>query len=252
VNKPDLRNTDSRRLFSKLRLYFFTGLVALAPVVITAYILWYLFFTVDNWLNGFYDSVPFLTIGGQPIPGLGFLTIVLLIILAGVIARNIIGSQILKATESQFTRLPLVRGIYNGAKQLTQAIFGGKRALFQQVVLVPFPTRGVYAIAFYTADAAPEILRKTQDDMVSVFLPTTPNPTSGYMLIVRRSDIIPLDMNVEEAVKLVISGGAVIPEDRAMQMIADAASGETANPEPSTQPTPESTTGGTEEPLSTH
>lgn len=225
MNKPDLRNIDSRGFFSKLRLYFFTGLVALAPVVVTAYILWYLFFTVDNWLNGIYDSVPFLTVGGRPIPGLGFLTVVLLVILAGVIARNIIGSQILKATESQFTRLPLVRSIYNGAKQLTQAIFGGKRALFQQVVLVPFPTRGVYAIAFYTSDAAPETARKTADDMVSVFLPTTPNPTSGYMLIVRRADIIPLDMTVEEAVKLVISGGAVIPDDRAMQMMADAAQG---------------------------
>jgi uncharacterized membrane protein len=215
-------DTKTRHWLQRLRLYFLTGLVALAPIAITGYILWHLFFMVDNWVSGVFGTVSFLTIGGRPVPGLGFITVLFLIIVSGIIARNIVGSQFLRATEAQFTRIPMVRSIYGGAKQLAQAMFGGKRAIFQQAVLIPFPTRGLFAVAFYTADAPPEIADKTGDDMVSVFLPTTPNPTSGYLLMVRRADIVPLEMGIEAAIKLIISGGAVIPEDQAEQLRADA------------------------------
>jgi uncharacterized membrane protein len=218
MNRPDFEM--SRNWLRRLRLYFFTGLAALAPIAVTAYILWLLFSTVDSWLSGALEKVPFLTVGGRPLPGLGFITVIVIVILAGIITRNIVGRQMLSVAEMQFSRIPMVRSIYGGAKQLVQAIFGNKRAIFQKVVLVPFPTRGVYAVAFYTSDSPPEVLRKTQEDMISVFMPTTPNPTSGYLLIVRRTDAIPLDMSIEEAIKFVISGGAVIPEDRLGELMA--------------------------------
>lgn len=210
-----------RRWLHRIRLYFLTGLVALVPMAVTAYILWHIFFTIDNWLSGAFSKVPWLTVAGRPLPGIGFLTVVLLVILTGVLTRNLLGRQFLRVAEQQLTRIPVFRSLYGGAKQLTQALLGGRRKMFRAVVLIPFPTRGLYAIAFHTAEAAPEIARRTGDDLVSVFLPTTPNPTSGYLLAVRRDETIFLDMTVEEAIKLVISGGAVMPEDRAAALAGD-------------------------------
>jgi len=205
------RNSSSRRWLQRLRLYFFAGLVALAPIVLTGYILWRLFSTIDNWLAGVYRHVPWLTIRGQPIPGLGVVSIVLIILLAGVVGRNLVGNQLLRVTEQQLMRVPMVRGIYNASKQLSHAFFGDQRAIVQSVVLVTFPIPGSYAIGFVTSDAAPEIRAKLADEMVNVFVPTTPNPTSGYLLVVPRRDLIVLDMSVETAAKLVISGGAIVP-----------------------------------------
>lgn len=220
-------------------MYLITGMVALAPVVITAYILWNLFFMIDNWLSGLYRRVPGLTIDGQPVPGLGFASVVLLILLTGVIAHNILGKHVLHALEQQLLKVPVVRSIYNATKQISQAFVGNQRSLFRQVVLVPFPTPGTYAVAFLTAEASPEVRRKVDENTVSVFVPTTPNPTSGYLLIVHTSDLIVLDMTVEEAVKLVISGGAVMPEDRARAMAStpDVGHDETDTlAEPTTEP----------------
>ena len=215
MSRPEIHTP---RWIKQLRTYLITGMVALAPVVITLYILWKLFFTIDNWLSGLYARVPWLTIDGQPVPGLGFASVLLLILLTGVVAHNILGKHLLLAVEQQLLRVPVVRSLYNATKQMSQALVGNQRALFRQVVLVPFPTPGTYAIAFVTAEAAPEIRRKVDEDTVSVFVPTTPNPTSGYLLTVHTSDLIGLDMTVEEAVKLVISGGAVMPADRARAM----------------------------------
>jgi len=215
------RDSFPIRAMRQFRLYFLTGLLALAPVVITAYILWHLFFTVDSWLGDVLKIIPWPTLNGKPLPGLGFISVTIIILLAGVIARNIVGGQLLRAIEQHLLRVPMVRTIYNATKQLSQAVLGQQRSIFQRVVLVPFPTRGMYAVAFMTADAAPEVQRKAESDLVSVFLPTTPNPTSGYLLAVRRDDMIQLNMTVEEAVKLVISGGAIIPQDRLATLTGD-------------------------------
>ena len=203
----------------KLKVYFLTGLIALAPVVITAYILWLIFFTIDNWLAGLYRMVPWLTIDGKPVPGIGFVSVIIIILLAGVVARNLVGGQLLRVAEQQLVKVPMVRGIYVAVKQISKAFFGSNGAIFRRVVMIPFPTRGIYAIGFLTADAAPEIRRMADDEMVSVFMPTTPNPTSGYLLIVNRRDVVELSMTVEEAMKLVISGGAVVPEERVGEFV---------------------------------
>jgi len=208
-----------RRWVQKLKVYFLTGLVALAPVVITAYILWYLFDTIDNWLAGVYRLIPWLTIDGRPVPGIGFVSVILIVLLAGVVARNLVGGQLLRAAEQALLKIPMVRGIYNAVKQIMQSFFGSGRAVFHKVVMGPFPTRGIWTIGLLTADAPPEIQRKSEEEMVSVFMPTTPNPTSGYLLMVKRRDVIELSMTVEDAMKLIISAGAVIPEDRIATLV---------------------------------
>ena len=190
---------------------FLTGLVALAPVVITGYVLWYVFATVDAWLSAALVGIPWLTWRGKPLPGVGFVTVLLIILLTGVVARNVAGFQFLRFWDRQLNRIPMVRGMYRAVKQISQAFFGGTRGVFQAVVLVPFPTRGIYAVGFLTADAPREVCDKTGQDLVSVFLPTSPNPTSGYLIMVPRSEVTRIEMTVEEAMKLVISGGTVVP-----------------------------------------
>ncbi len=187
--------------------------MALAPSVITIYIILELFFTFDGWLSGLYSRVPWLTIDGEPIPGLGIVSLLILIIATGIVAKNFLGGQLFRIAEAGVLKVPMVRGIYNTIKQLGQAFFGNQRAIFHEAVIIPFPMPGMYAVAFVTADAAPEIQEKTAGDMVSVFVPTTPNPTSGYMLMVEREKMIPLEMSIEDALRLVISGGAVKPPE---------------------------------------
>ncbi|HQE61524.1 MAG TPA: DUF502 domain-containing protein [Candidatus Latescibacteria bacterium] len=192
---------------------FLTGLVALAPVVITGYVLWYVFTTVDAWLSAALVGIPWLTWQGKPLPGVGFVTVLLIILLTGVVARNVAGFQFLRFWDRQLNRIPMVRGIYRAVKQISQAFFGGTRSVFQAVVLVPFPTRGIYAVGFLTSDAPREVCNKTGQDLVSVFLPTSPNPTSGYLIMVPRAEVTRVEMTVEEAMKLVISGGTVLPPE---------------------------------------
>ena len=216
-------NPERHPWLQRVRMYFIAGIVGLAPGVVTVYILWKLFTTLDGWFHDIYSRVPWLTIDGRPVPGVGVLSVLLLIFVSGVIAKNFIGGQLLRATESQVQRIPLIKGIYGAVRQLSSAFFGSGKALFKTAVIVPFPMPGMYAIGFVSSDAAPEIREKIGGDLVSVYLPTTPNPTSGYLLMVERSQIVELDMDVEDAVKLVISGGAVIPAENVEALTGRAA-----------------------------
>jgi uncharacterized membrane protein len=125
--------------------------------------------------------------------------------------------------ERQLTKIPMVRGIYGATKQISQAFFGSDRAVFRKVVMVPFPMHGTYTIGFLTAEAGAEMRQKAGEEMVNVFVPTTPNPTSGYLLVVPRREIIELSMTVEEAMKLIISAGAVVPEGRLGELLGEEA-----------------------------
>ena len=131
IGKKDRKGTDSERprWLQQLQAYFITGLVALAPSVITIYIILELFFTLDGWLNGLYSRVPWLTIDGEPIPGLGVISLLLLIILTGVVAKNFLGGQLFRIAEAGVLKIPMIRGIYNTIKQLGQAFFGNQRAI---------------------------------------------------------------------------------------------------------------------------
>jgi uncharacterized membrane protein len=135
---------------------------------------------------------------------------VILIWLSGVLVSNFVGKKILKTAEALLMKIPMANGIYDAIRKLTNVFFSDK-SNFKRVVLIEWPRKGVYSIAFITADAVGEVQEATNEEVVNVFMPTTPNPTTGFLVLVPKGDIIPLKMSVDDAVKLIISGGIVVP-----------------------------------------
>ncbi len=196
-------------MIKQVRNIFFTGLLVLTPIVVTAYVFYQLFSKVDGLLGG-----KLVELTGRTIPGMGFVAVILLILFVGVVARNFIGKKVIQLGEDFVNRIPMINRIYSAVQQLSQAFFSGKRAVFQKAVLIEFPQKGSYCIGFQTSETRGEIQRQTEKELLSIFLPTSPNPTSGYLLFVPKEKVYSLQMTIEEAVKLVISGGSVLPEDR--------------------------------------
>ena len=201
---------------TRLRNYFFTGLVICAPLAITIYLTWSLIEWVDGWVKPYLPDIynpdaylPFT------IPGFGVLVAVFIITTVGFLTANLIGRSIINYGEYLLSRMPLVRNIYSALKQIFETVFREDSDSFERVVLVEYPRKGLYALAFVATDTLGEVqsrLDQPAGPTVSVFLPTTPNPTSGFLLFVPAEDVIPLEMSVEEAAKLVISAGLVAPE----------------------------------------
>lgn len=148
-----------------------------------------------------------------PIPGLGILVVVLVVFLIGLLVKNYVGSRIVEFGERIVYQIPLVRPIYSAVKQLLVAIFSQTGDGFERVVLIEYPRKGIYALGFVTGVARGEVQEVTEQRVLNVFLPTTPNPTSGFYLLVPDSDIIPLKISVEDAFKLIISGGLVSSQE---------------------------------------
>ncbi|MCK4597645.1 DUF502 domain-containing protein [bacterium] len=196
-------------MIKQVRNIFFTGLLVLTPIVVTVYVFYQLFSKVDGLLGG-----KLVELTGRTIPGMGFVAVILLILFVGVVARNFIGKKVIQLGEDFVNRIPMINRIYSAVQQLSQAFFSGKRAVFQKAVLIEFPKKGSYCIGFQTSETRGEIQRQTEKELLSIFLPTSPNPTSGYLLFVPKEKVYSLQMTIEEAVKLVISGGSVLPEDR--------------------------------------
>lgn len=197
----------SHEFLKRLGAYFWTGVVVLSPVMITVYIFAKLFVVIDGILGRILGRFLY------PIPGLGFVTLIVLIVLTGMLARNVIGRTLIRWGDQMLTRIPLMNRIYIAVQQISQAFLSGKRVIFQRAVLIEYPRKGLYCIGFLTSTVARELKEKTHTETVSVFLPTTPNPTSGFLLFVPREEVVLLDMSIEEALKLVISGGTVTPAD---------------------------------------
>lgn len=202
---------------TRLRNYFFTGLVICAPLAITAYLTWNLVQWIDGWVKPYLPDVynPDLYLPFS-IPGFGVLVALIVITMIGFLTANLIGRSIISYGEYLLSRMPVVRNIYSALKQIFETVFREGSDSFQSVVLVEYPRKGIWALAFVATDTLGEVqahLREPANGQtVSVFLPTTPNPTSGFLLFVPVQDVIPLDMSVEEAAKLVISAGLVAPE----------------------------------------
>ena len=186
-----------------VRRYLLTGLLVLLPVAVTVFVLLRLFFALDDILGRFVE-----TYIGRPLPGVGLVALVALVMAIGAIASNIIGRRLIHAGEGMVTRVPLMGWIYRTTKQLFSTLLE-ESSSFRKVVLVPYPEKGTYSVAFLTSDSPTAIERELGKGFVTVFLPTTPNPTSGIMLVVPSDDVIPLDMTVDEGLKLVISAGAL-------------------------------------------
>jgi uncharacterized membrane protein len=148
---------------------------------------------------------------GMHIPGLGVLLSLILLLTTGLIATNFLGQRLMAWSESILDRIPLVRSIYNATKQVIQAIFSTNSQAFRKVLLIEYPRKGVWSLAFQTGSGHPQINHSTGEDMVSVFLPTTPNPTAGFLMLLPRNEIIELSMSIEEALKFIISLGVMQP-----------------------------------------
>ncbi len=191
-----------------LRRYFLTGLVVLAPVGVTIGVLVWAFRVLDGILGGpLQEWIP----GDFPIPGLGFAILLLSILGIGWIVQQAAGRQLLHWWNQALSRFPLTGRLYNAASQIVQTIVGERQRVFQRPVAVPYPTEGMWVVAFVTNQRSQLFSEILGEPCVNVFVPTTPNPTSGFMIVVPEKRTIPLDISIEEAIKLIISAGAVEP-----------------------------------------
>ncbi len=189
-----------------------TGVLVTAPAFITLIVLTTLIKTLDRLLLGiipiqYRDT---LTMEGS-IPGVGLLSGILLFFLIGIFARNIMGRRLVMWWDSLIANIPGVRWIYSAVKQILETLSKAGSDSFREVVLVEFPRKGIYSIGFLTGKTKGQIQRITDDEILNVFLPTTPNPTNGFMLFVPKSELIKLDMTVDQGLKMVISAGMVTP-----------------------------------------
>lgn len=199
--------------FNRVRNNFLTGLVVVLPVSLTIYLLWGFIGFVDNRVLPLVPDQynPSTYLDGN-IRGFGLVVFLVFTTLIGALAKGIFGRQLLRFGESLVDRVPVVRSIYNGAKQIVETVANSSSDNFEKACLIEYPRKGVWAVAFISTKTTGEILTKSkQNEMLSVFLPTTPNPTSGFLLFVPKKDVIVLDMDVESAAKLVISAGLVMP-----------------------------------------
>jgi uncharacterized membrane protein len=188
------------------RRYFLVGLVVIAPVGATAWVLAWLFQTIDAILGE-----PLQAAIGFHVPGLGFLLLGVFVLLVGWVVHQAVGRRVLDWWNEALGRFPVAGRLYHAASQIMQTIVGGQQAMFRRTVLVPYPMEGMWAVAFVTSDDPPGISALVGEPCANVFVPTTPNPTSGFLLVVPTRLMRPLGLSVEEAMKLVISAGALTP-----------------------------------------
>lgn len=222
----DTENTSSDHTlpspgpFARIRAYFLTGVLVSAPLAITFGLAWWFVEFVDSKVMPLipvhYNPVYYLPQGYQDygIPGLGLVVIVLVITVVGWFTTNFAGRALIKLYERILARIPAVRSIYGAIKQILETVLANQSNAFRQAVLLEYPRRGMWAIGFITGETKGEVQHLTEDTVINIFLPTTPNPTSGFLLFLPRQDIVILDMTVEEAIKMVMSGGIVTPPDR--------------------------------------
>ncbi len=201
-------DTHVTSLRAFLKRYFLTGLLVITPIWGTVLILKTLFVTVDSILG---EAVSGIVPPQYNVPGLGIAALVLLIFTTGLLAANFIGGQIVKWWEEWLNRVPVVRGIYSTLKSMTDILSFKEKDRFHRVVLIQFPKNGHYCFAFVTGVTRGEIQDISPDPLLNVYVPTSPNPTSGYFLLVPEKEVMPVDISVEEAMKLIVSGGLYSP-----------------------------------------
>ncbi len=219
AQKPKKRTAPKPkgRLFASIRNNFITGLAVVLPVAVTIWAVWS--------FVGFVDAsvLPFLPAKYNPLTyfdidvrGMGVVVFIIFTTIIGSLTKGLFGRSIVRAAETFVDRMPVVRSLYNGLKQIIETVVSQSSSSFEKACLVEYPRKGIWAVAFISTNSSGELLSKTgQEAMTSVFLPTTPNPTSGFLLFVPTKDVIELDSSVEEAAKLVISAGLVMPPSKA-------------------------------------
>lgn len=194
-----------------LKRYFLTGLLVLIPISLCIYIVKIVITAADRFLRFLPPAYNPGTYLPFHIPGLGIILTVAVIFLVGLVTANFVGKKVVHGIEYLFARIPLVRTIYTGAKEIVQTIVLDRPSQFRQVVLIEYPRRGIYSIAFVTGSPSGELAAKVDGNFLNVFIPTTPNPTSGFFILVSREEIIPLNITIEDAFKLIMSAGISVP-----------------------------------------
>ncbi len=217
------KKDDSHRIGTRLRNYLFTGLIIVGPVSITVYIVWWFVNLVDAWVKPLLPSLeeiernlpfelPFPISALPDIPGVGLIVAIIGLMLIGALTANLFGRTLFGYGELMLGRMPIVRNVYGALKQIFETVLSKSGSSFQRVGLIEYPRKGIYSIIFISTETRGEIqMRHGSDQLISVFLPTTPNPTSGFLLFVPERDVKILDMSVEEAAKMIISAGLVVP-----------------------------------------
>ncbi|MFY2824993.1 DUF502 domain-containing protein [Ruegeria sp. MALMAid1280] len=204
-------------LFSRLRASFLTGIVVIAPVWLTIWLIW----SVVGWVDS--AVLPLIPQQFQPeeyvgvnLRGVGVVIFLIFTVLVGWIAKGILGRSLIHFAESLVNRMPVVRSVYSGIKQISETVFAQTERSFEKACLIQYPRRGIWAIGFVSTTAKGEVSERaeTGGQLLSIFVPTTPNPTSGFLLFFPEEDVILLDMSIEEAAKLVISAGLVYPNEK--------------------------------------
>lgn len=194
------------------RRYLIAGLLIWVPLGITILVVRLLI----RWLDGTVTLIPEAyrpeTLLGYAIPGLGVLLSLIVVMLTGLFAANLFGRNLVKLWERLLSHVPLVRSVYSGTKQLAETMFSDEGQSFRRVLLVEFPRRGLWTLAFLTGKDQGEAQKKTGHDVINVYIPTTPNPTGGYFVMVPKEDVQELDMSVDEGLKMLMSMGAVVPD----------------------------------------
>jgi len=201
-----------------LRRYLVAGLLVWIPLGVTIFILRVLIGLMDRTLLLIpqqYRPEEWL---GLTIPGLGLILTLLVLLVTGLLAANIVGRSMVGFWESLLDRIPVVRSVYSAAKNFAEIVFSDSGQSFKKVLLIEYPRKGIYSLAFQTATNLGEVQGRTGEDMICTFVPTTPNPTSGYIIILPKKDIIELDMEIDEALKMIISLGVVVPAWRRDQI----------------------------------
>lgn len=199
-------------LGGRLRAYFLAGILITAPISITVYLAWLFIRFVDSRVTPLIPAqfnpetyLPFA------LPGLGLVIVIVALTLIGMLTAGFFGRLVMRFYEGLLARMPVLSSVYTAIKQIIETVMAHKSDAFREAVLVEYPRRGIWAIGFRTGETRGEVQTNTAAHMVNVFLPTTPNPTSGFLLFVPKDDLVPLKMTVEEALKMVISGGIVTP-----------------------------------------
>ena len=194
-----------------IKRYFLTGLLIWVPLVITGWVLSFIVSTLDQSLRLLPEALHPQNMFGFPIPGVGALLTLAMILLTGLLAANFIGQKLVVWWEMLLARIPVVNSVYHSVKQVSDTLFSSSGNAFRKALLVQYPREGSWTIAFLTGKPGGDVLNHLDGDYVSVYVPTTPNPTSGFFLMMPRSDVIELDMSVDAALKYIISMGVVAP-----------------------------------------
>ena len=200
-----------------MKKYLITGLLIWVPLVITVWVLSVLVGTLDQTLLLLPDDWQPRSWLGFNIPGLGALLTLAVVLLTGMLGANIIGQRLVKIWESLLSRIPVVKSLYSSVKQVSDTLFSSSGQAFRKALLVQYPRQGSWTVAFLTGQPGGDVANYLTGEYVSVYVPTTPNPTSGFFLMMPRADVIELDMNVDEALKYIISMGVVPPENRSAE-----------------------------------